>query len=41
MRSFQGIVLLYSPTFLGDFQRCVIILLSFHWKAAECTLCHP
>ena len=41
MRNFQGTVLLYSPTSLSDFQRCVIILLSFQWKATECTLSRP
>ena len=41
MRNFQSIVLLHSPTSLGDFQRCVIMLLSLQWKATKCTLSHP
>ena len=41
MRNFQGIVLLYSPTSLADFQRCIIILSSFQRKAKEVTLSHP
>ena len=41
MRNFQSIVLLHSPTSLGDFQRCVIVLWSFQWKATKCTLSHP
>ena len=41
MRNLQGIVLLYSPASLGDFQRSIIIRLSFQWKATECILFHP
>ena len=35
MRNLQGIVLLYSPASLGDFQRSIIIRLSFQWKDTE------
>ena len=43
MRNFLilSMVLLHSPTSLGDFQRCVIMLWSFQWKVTKCTLCHP